>query len=136
MYLVPIGSGLGEIRGLIFLRGCLPWFHGTRLRDTFHGTYGKYRAVTMLRGLKMAPIMSLEEPRPRGTVLGERTDRLRIREVDHFFRCKACSGWIDARDYVRVEDHEVAPGARSSAIGCTVDQRGHVVPANRGTRIV
>jgi hypothetical protein len=40
MYLVPIGSGLGEIRGLSFLRGCLPWFHGTRLRDTFHGTMG------------------------------------------------------------------------------------------------
>ena len=40
MYLVPIGSGLGEIRGLIFLRECLPWFHGTRLRDTFHGTTG------------------------------------------------------------------------------------------------
>jgi hypothetical protein len=22
------------------------------------------------------------------------------------FRCKACGGWIDARDYVWVEDHE------------------------------
>jgi hypothetical protein len=33
-----------------------------------------------LRGAgEMAAIMSLEEPRPRGTVLGERTDGRRIR---------------------------------------------------------
>ena len=56
----------------------------------------------------MATIMSLDEPRPRGTVLGERADRRRVREVEHFFRRKACNGWIDARDYVWVEDHEGA----------------------------
>ncbi len=60
----------------------------------------------MLRGLKMAAIMSLEEPRPRGMVLGERADRLRVGEAYHFFRCKACNGWIDARDYVWALDHE------------------------------
>jgi hypothetical protein len=81
----------------------------------------------------MAVIMSLEEPRPRGTLLGERADRRRVREVEHFFRCNACNGWIDARDYVWVEDHEgplPPPGTRSSAKGCTVDQRGLVVRAN------
>ena len=36
--------------------------------------------MTALRGLKMPVIMSLEEPRPRGTVLGERADRLRVGE--------------------------------------------------------
>jgi hypothetical protein len=81
----------------------------------------------------MAAIMSLDEPRPRGTPLGERVDRRRVREVEHFFRCKACNGWIDARDYVWVEDHEGPlphpAGTRSSAIGCTVDQRGLVVLA-------
>jgi len=40
----------------------------------------------------MAAIMSLEEPRPRGMVLGERADRLRVGEAYHFFRCKACNG--------------------------------------------
>jgi hypothetical protein len=35
----------------------------------------------------MAAIMSLEEPRPRGMVLGERSDRLRVGEAYHFFRC-------------------------------------------------
>jgi hypothetical protein len=54
----------------------------------------------------MAAIMSFDEPRPRGTLLGERADGRRVRKVEHFFRCKACSGWIDARDYVWVEDHE------------------------------
>jgi hypothetical protein len=51
-------------------------------------------------------IMSLEESRPRGTVLDERADRRRVREVEHFFRCKACNGWIDARDYIWVLDYE------------------------------
>ncbi len=51
-------------------------------------------------------IMSIDEPRPRGTVLGERADRRRVGEAEHFFRCKACNGWIDARDYVWVLDHE------------------------------
>jgi hypothetical protein len=72
----------------------------------FPQNHGKYRAVTTLREFKMAAIMSLDEPRPRGTLLGERADRRRVREVEHFFRCKACNGWIDARDYVWVEDHE------------------------------
>jgi hypothetical protein len=57
-------------------------------------------------GVNMAAIMSLYEPRPRGTVLGERVDRRRVREAEHFFRCEACSGWIDARDLVWTEDHE------------------------------
>ena len=79
-------------------------------RDTIERHFprndGKYRAVTTLRGLKMVAIMSLEEPRPRGMVLGERTDRLRVGEAYHFFRCTTCNGWIVARDYVWVEDHE------------------------------
>jgi hypothetical protein len=51
---------------------------------------------------------ALDEPRPRGTLLGQRADRRRVREVEHIFRCKACNGWIDARDLVWVEDHETA----------------------------
>ena len=50
-------------------------------------------------------IMSLDEPRPRGTVLGERADRRRVPEAEHYFRCKVCNGWIGARDLVWVEDH-------------------------------
>jgi hypothetical protein len=54
----------------------------------------------------MAAIMSLYEPFPRGTVLGERADRRRVPEAEHYFRCKACGGWIDARDLAWIEDHE------------------------------
>jgi hypothetical protein len=54
----------------------------------------------------MVAIMSLYESGPRGTVLGERTDGRRVPEAEHYFRCKACNGWIDARDLVWVEDHE------------------------------
>jgi hypothetical protein len=46
-------------------------------------------------------IMSLEQP-----VLGERTDGRRVHEVEHLFRCKACNGWIDGRDFVWIEDQE------------------------------
>jgi hypothetical protein len=48
----------------------------------------------------MTTVMPIDEPRPRGTVLGERTDGRRVPEAEHFFRCKACNGWIDARDLV------------------------------------
>jgi hypothetical protein len=54
----------------------------------------------------MATIMSLEEPRPRGTVLSERADRLRVGEAFHFFRCNICGGYLDAQDHVWVLDHE------------------------------
>jgi hypothetical protein len=54
----------------------------------------------------MAAIMSLEEPRPCGMVLGEPVDRLRVGEAYHFSRCMKCNGWIDARDYVWVEEPE------------------------------
>jgi hypothetical protein len=50
--------------------------------------------------------MPIDEPRPRGSVLGERADRRHVGEAYHFFRCKACNGRIDARAYVWVEDHE------------------------------
>jgi hypothetical protein len=56
--------------------------------------------------LKMAAIISLYEPRPRGTVLGERADRRRVPEGEHYFRCKACGGYFDARDLVWIQDHE------------------------------
>jgi hypothetical protein len=41
----------------------------------FPQDYAKYRAVTTLRGFKMAAVMPIDEPRPRGTVLGERADK-------------------------------------------------------------
>src|SRR5882757_1217510 len=48
----------------------------------------------------MTAIMSIDEPRPRGTVFGERADRRRVSEAEHYFRCKICGGYFDARDLV------------------------------------
>jgi hypothetical protein len=39
-------------------------------------------------------------------VLGERTNGRRVGEAEHYFRCKACNGWIDGRDFVWIEDDE------------------------------
>src|SRR5260370_3610138 len=77
-----------------------PWFHGARLRDTFHGTTGSIERWHTQGGDQMPAIMSLEEPRPRGTVLGERTDGRRVGEGCHLFRCDACNGTSDPRDSV------------------------------------
>jgi hypothetical protein len=51
-------------------------------------------------------IASIEEPRPRGTVLGERADGRHVPEAEHYFRCPACGGYFDARDLGWIEDHE------------------------------
>jgi hypothetical protein len=72
----------------------------------FPRDHAKYGATGQLRGIKMATIMSLYESGPRGTVLGERADRRRVREAEHYFKCKTCGGYFDARDLVWVEDHE------------------------------
>jgi hypothetical protein len=72
----------------------------------FPQDHPKYRATGQLSRIKMTAIMSIDEPRPRGTVLGEHADRRRFGKAGHYFRCKACNGWIDARDYVWIEDHE------------------------------
>ena len=54
----------------------------------------------------MTTVMPIDEPRPRGTVLGERTDRQRVHEAEHFFRCKetaayppSAASWVRANLY-------------------------------------
>jgi hypothetical protein len=71
------------------------------------GKAGPWRdpELTVGEGGQMTAIMSLDEPVPRGTMLGERVGRRRVREADHYFRCSICSGFIDARDLAWVEDH-------------------------------
>jgi len=68
-----------------------PHMEGTGLRFETMEHGGEYPDT-------MPPILSLEEPRPRGTVLGERADRRHVREAEHYLRCKICGGFIDARD--------------------------------------
>jgi hypothetical protein len=43
-------------------------------------------------------IASFDEPRPRGTVFGERIGP-QVDEALHFFKCPLCGGYFDARDW-------------------------------------
>jgi hypothetical protein len=40
------------------------------------------------------------------TVFGRRVGARPTDEADHYFKCEACSGYFDARDYGAVLDHE------------------------------
>jgi hypothetical protein len=170
------GSGLGEIRGLIFL---LPRFQRERWELTFsefdcgsqidvdrskrrcifvgwrpaiiglkvffvpcagrlaspifHGwmTLSIYRWIALPKALGFSNPCTASsftarramsrwnpnEPIPNGdhvtrrtetarAVVGERADRRRVSEAENFFRCNICGGYLDARDYVWVLDHE------------------------------
>ena len=67
----------------------------------------------------MTAIMSIEEGRPRGTVLGERADRRRVSEAEHYFRCKGVQR-LDRCAGLRMgsgsRDRAAAPRARSGAV--------------------
>jgi hypothetical protein len=60
----------------------------------------------------MTAIMSLYEPRPRGTVLGERADRRRVREAEHFFR------WATAGSM-----REITYGLKITKVRCRTRRR-------------
>ena len=46
----------------------------------------------------MTAIMPMDEPRPRGTVMGERGGGAPLDEGENFFKCDKCGGWFDAPD--------------------------------------
>jgi hypothetical protein len=53
-----------------------------------------------------------------------------MREADRFQECQLCGGYVHVFDLAwdpRSRRLVAAPGARSSALGCTVDQRGPCV---------
>jgi hypothetical protein len=54
----------------------------------------------------MTTIASFDEPRPRGTCMGERVGGAPLDEAENDFRCDKCGGWFDARDLAWVDDHE------------------------------
>jgi hypothetical protein len=51
----------------------------------------------------MTTIMPMDEPRPRGTVI---IGGPPLSEAEHFKRCPLCSGYVDMRDRVWLEDHQ------------------------------
>jgi hypothetical protein len=53
----------------------------------------------------MTTIMDIDEPIPRGTIIGQYTGAPRT-EAEHFARCPLCGGYVDMRDLVWCEDHQ------------------------------
>jgi hypothetical protein len=51
-------------------------------------------------------IMPIEEPRPRGTVIGKQVTGPPLSEAKHFRKCPLCGGYVDMRDRVWLEDHQ------------------------------
>jgi hypothetical protein len=56
----------------------------------------------------MTAIMTVDEPRPRGTVIGKQISGPRLTEAEHFRRCTLCGGYVDMRDRVWLDDHQTA----------------------------
>jgi hypothetical protein len=46
----------------------------------------------------MTAIMTIDEPRPRGVVIGRQVTGPPLSEAENFFKCDKCGGWFDARD--------------------------------------
>jgi hypothetical protein len=51
-------------------------------------------------------IASIDEPRPRGTVIGRQVSGPPLTEAEHFWKCPLCGGYVDMRDRVWLEDHQ------------------------------
>jgi hypothetical protein len=54
----------------------------------------------------MTAIMTIDEPRPRGTVIGKQVTGPRLSEAEHCRRCPLCGGYVDMRDRVWLEEHQ------------------------------
>jgi hypothetical protein len=50
--------------------------------------------------------MTIDEPRPRGTVTGKQVSGPPLSEAEHFRKCPLCDGSIDLRDRVWLEEHQ------------------------------
>jgi hypothetical protein len=54
----------------------------------------------------MTTIMDIDEPRPRGTVIGRQVSGPPLSEAEHFKRCPICHGYVDMRDLIWLGDHQ------------------------------
>ena len=54
----------------------------------------------------MTAIMTIDEPRPRGTVIGEQVTGPRLTEAEHFRKCPVCGAYFHMRDLVWFDEHQ------------------------------
>jgi hypothetical protein len=63
-------------------------------------------AASFFEGVRLAMILRIDEPRPRGVVIGRQVTGPLLTEAENYFRCEKCRGWFDARDLGWVEDYQ------------------------------
>jgi hypothetical protein len=51
-------------------------------------------------------IASMEDPFPRGTVIGRQVTARPLSEAERFRKCPVCGGYVDMRDRVWVDEHQ------------------------------
>jgi hypothetical protein len=56
--------------------------------------------------MPMTTIMPIDEPRPRGTIIGRQVSGPPLTEADHFKLFPLCGGYVDMRDRVWLEEHQ------------------------------
>jgi hypothetical protein len=54
----------------------------------------------------MTAIMNIDEPRPRGTVIGRQISGALLSGAEHFARYPLCGGYVGMRDRVWLEEHQ------------------------------
>jgi hypothetical protein len=54
----------------------------------------------------MTAIMTIDEPRPRGTCMGKQVTGPRLSEAEHFRKCPLCGGYVDMRDRARIDEQQ------------------------------
>ena len=77
----------------------------------------------------MPAIKAIDEPRPRGTVIGRQVSRPLLSEAEHFKRCPLCHGYVDMRDRVWLTNTNSRCRIRRK-IGCS-SVRALSVPVSR-----
>jgi hypothetical protein len=51
-------------------------------------------------------IASMEDPFPRGTVIGRQVSGPPLSEAEHFRKCPLCGGYVDMRDRAWLEERQ------------------------------
>jgi hypothetical protein len=51
-------------------------------------------------------IASMEDPFPRGAVIGKQVTGRPLSEAEHFRKCPLCGGYVDTRDRAWLEEHQ------------------------------
>jgi len=79
--------------------------------------------------------MNIDEPRPRGTIIGRQITGPPLTEAEHFRKCPLCGGYVDMRD--RVGSMNTNNRCRTRRrIGRSSAQKSTIIAHDFGAKIV